>query len=102
VPATAAAMAGSPPPKGGRLTDRQYRPLVEQLVDGPARARFRQRLRRQAWLFERDGDDLSRDLSLATAAHLAQAEPAELVKQPFLRALIDRSVGQVVEAMLSG
>ena len=90
--ATATALLATPPPSSGRLTDRQYRPVIEQLVDASQRARLRQRLRRQAWLLDHTGDTQARDLALATAAKLAGASPAELSKQPFLRALVNRSV----------
>ena len=56
------------------------------------RARLRQRLRRQAWLLDQMGNIKARNLALATAAKLASAGPAELAKQPFLRALVNRSV----------
>ena len=102
VPRTSAAMAHAPPPKGGRLTDRQYRPLIEQLVDPPTCAAFRRRLRRQAWLFEQDGERRERDVSLATAADLAAAGPADLAKQPFLRGLIEQSVRHVVGELFYG
>jgi hypothetical protein len=99
---TSFAMLGTPPPSGSRWTDRQYRPLIEQLVDSGAGARLRQRLRRQAWVLQQDGDAEARDLALATAAHLAVADPADLAKQPFLRRLVERSVVKMIGAMFSG
>jgi hypothetical protein len=99
---TSYAMLGTPPPSGSRWTDRQYRPLIEQLVDSGAGARLRQRLRRQAWVLEQDGDTEARDLALATAAQLAGADSADLVKQPFLRRLVERSVMKMIGAMFSG
>ncbi|MBI4498848.1 MAG: hypothetical protein HY689_13225 [Chloroflexi bacterium] len=98
---TSQAMAGVPPPRGGRWTDRQYRPLVERLVDPQTCARLRQRLRRQAWLLERSGDTPQRDLALATAASLSGAGPADLVKHPFVRTLVQRSVEDVLAEALA-
>jgi hypothetical protein len=95
---TAEAMQHVPGPGGQRLTDRQYRPLIAQLVDPPLRARLRQRLRRQAWLLDRSGDSRARDLALATAAQLAEGAPGDLARLPFLRRLVQRSVADVLAA----
>ena len=92
----AVSMLFAPPPSGSRMTDRQYRPLIERLTSPIARTLLRQRLRRQAWLLERVGDPVARDLALAVAAQLAEASPAELARQPFLRALVDRGVATVL------
>jgi len=97
---TAAAMIRTPPPaRAGQLTSRQFGSLIERLVDGPTRDVFRARLRRQAWLLDKDGDEQARELALATAAHLATAGPAELAGQPFLRAIVERSLLDVIEAV---
>lgn len=97
---TLAATVVAPPPTGARLTDRQYRPMIGQLVGSEVQARLRQRLRRQAWVLERAGDTTARDLALASAAHLGKADRAELVRQPFLRALVERSTRALVGAYL--
>ena len=86
-----------PPGRSGRLGDRQYKRLIEQLVTPDVRETFRRRLRRQAWLLQKDDDEPARDLALATAAHLASATPAELSKLPFLRALVDHSIAHLYD-----
>ena len=97
---TSVAMLTAPPPSGSRLTDRQYRPLMDLLVFEPSvMAQLRQRLRRQAWVLERAGDLTERDQALATAAALGRADPDELFKQPFLRRLVERSVTAVVSGL---
>ncbi len=93
------AMLTTPPPSSGRLTDRQYRPLIQQLVDRETCERLRQRLRRQAWLLEKVGDLAARDCALAVAAQLASARSSELVAQPILRALVERSVQETVDML---
>ncbi len=85
-----------PGPSGSRLTERQYRPLIAQLVEPALRARLRQRLRRQAWLLDRNGDSRARDLALAVAAQLAEGTPGDLARLPFLRRLVQRSVADVL------
>jgi hypothetical protein len=99
---TSAVMAGVPRPTGRRLTDRQYRPLIETLADPPTLAVLRKRLRRQAWLLDRDGEEWLRDVALATATDLANAAPPALAKQPFLRALVDSSVERVLQEYFFG
>ncbi|HZS00478.1 MAG TPA: hypothetical protein VFE37_17315 [Chloroflexota bacterium] len=93
-PQTTMAMLGSPPPRGGRWTDRQYRPMLEQLMPPPVRAQLRERLRRQAWLLEREGDTASRDVALAVAAALPNATTEALARVPFWRRLVENSVQQ--------
>ncbi|HZU07904.1 MAG TPA: hypothetical protein VFB73_18225 [Chloroflexota bacterium] len=93
---TAEAMQHVPGPSGSRLTERQYRPLIAQLVEPALRARLRQRLRRQAWLLDRNGDSRARDLALAVAAQLAEGTPGDLARLPFLRRLVQRSVADVL------
>jgi len=90
-----AAIAVAPQPSGLRLTDRQYRPIIAALFDDEQRARWRARLRRQAWLLDRSGDVRARDLALATAAQLAHADAAALAKNPLLRKLVERSILQL-------
>ncbi len=94
------AVLTAPPPSGSRLTDRQYRLLIQQLANRDVCARLRQRLCRQAWLLEKIGDVAARDIALAVAAQFASARTAELVAQPFLRALVGRSLQHVLEEML--
>ena len=89
---TAAAMLRTPPPLGPDLGDRQYRRMIQELVDEPMLAGLRQRLRHQAWLLERSGDMAARDMALAVAAQLAEGKASELGKQPFLRGLVNRSL----------
>jgi hypothetical protein len=94
------AIAGAPPPTSTRWTDRQFRPLIEQLVTPAVRDRLRERFRRQAWLLEREGDTASRDLALAAAAALADSAPDQLARLPFLRRLVQNSVMQFASALL--
>ncbi|MCL5027123.1 MAG: hypothetical protein M1531_11640, partial [Chloroflexi bacterium] len=97
---TVAAMNEAPQPSGGRLTDRQYRPMIRRLFDEKMCALTRNRLRRQAWLLDKAGDEEARDLALAVAAELAGGPKPELSKLPFLRAIVDRSVdGVLAEAL---
>lgn len=85
-------LPGILPPSRGRMTDRQYRPLIEGLVDDEMRRLIRQRLRRQAWLLDRTGKVRLRDTSLAAAAQLAPDAERRLGDHPLLRAMIDRSI----------
>jgi hypothetical protein len=85
------ALSHTPPPRG-RWTNRQYRPLITRLVPPPERDRLRRNLRRQAWLLEQSGDYETRDVALATAAAMKDAKPADLVRLPFLRHLVEHSV----------
>ncbi len=91
------AMALAPPPSGPRLTEQQYRPLIEELASAWSRAFLVGRLRRQAWLLDRSGDAAARDIALALVGELAYASPAVLAKQPFLRVMVDRGVTAVLE-----
>jgi hypothetical protein len=99
-PEVLAAIATAPPPTSTRWSDRQFRPLIEQLVPPPVRARLRDRLRRQAWLLEREGDTTRRDQALAVAAALAHGAPDQLAQVPFLRRLVQDSAMQVASALL--
>ncbi|TAK35409.1 MAG: hypothetical protein EPO21_06045 [Chloroflexota bacterium] len=96
---TILALDAMPVPKGYRWSDKQFRPLVQQLLDSTARELWRRRLRRQAWLLDRQGDSAGRDQSLAVAAQLAEGQVADLAKQPFIRTLLQRTVGVVVAEM---
>jgi hypothetical protein len=95
-----ALMTTPPPGRSGRISDRQYRALIELLLTPDRRELFRRRLRRQAWLLEQDDDAPARDLALATAAHLASATPTELGRLPFLRALVDHSIAHLFDGFL--
>ena len=97
---TALLMIATPPPVDGKWTDRQYRPLIQGLVDPTTQARLRHILRRQAWLYQQEEAEDLRDLSLALAAHLATATPDDLVKTPFLRSLVERCVLDFVQGVL--
>jgi hypothetical protein len=88
--------------RAGRLKEAQYGPLIRQLVDASTQERLRQRLRRQAWVLDRHGDQLERDLSLATAASLGSATATELAKHPFVRGMVDASVDNVVQGLAFG
>ena len=88
------------PPTSTRWSDRQFRPLIEQLVTPPICARLRGRLRRQAWLLEREGDTANRDLALAAAAALANSAPDQLIRLPFLRRLVQDSAMGVASTLL--
>jgi hypothetical protein len=79
------------------MTDRQYRPFVDALIDDATRERFRQRLRRQAWLLGELGDEQERDRALAVAAALADGRG--LAANPFLRGMIEASIANFVAAL---
>jgi hypothetical protein len=104
------AMQAVEPPKDGVLTDGQYRPLIERLADRETIAATRGWLRRQAWLYDREGADEMRDMALAVARSLGETGPAEWPDHPFLRALVDVSVYAVLtdpvavfeDALMSG
>ena len=96
---TLEAIAKAPPPSRGRLSDRQYRPLIQSLMDPQTCAQLRHRLRCQAWLLERSGDMEARNLALAIAADLATSNSAALAKQPFLRTLVEISLERVLADM---
>lgn len=87
----------TPPPSRGRLTERQYRPLIGELVDATVRERLRGRLRRQAWLLDRLGHTDERDLALTAAAGLR--DRANLSKHPLLRAMVDRGLASLVGSL---
>lgn len=76
------------PGRSGHLTDRQFRPLIERLVPPETRRQLRGRLRRQAWLLERDGDEEDRDRALAAAAALADEAPTPPYQHPLLREMV--------------
>jgi hypothetical protein len=97
---TSVAMEAVTPPPDGILTDQEIDPLVLTLTTPEMRARFRDRLRRQAWLLEHLGDEATRDLALASAAAFAIDDPAALVAMPFLRAMVAASVQQVMMGFL--
>lgn len=89
----------TPPPHGGRWSDRQYRPLIRALVDDATRERLRGRLRRQAWLLDRLEEKEDRDTALAVAASLAKGGEA-LAQHPFLRGMVQRSVEHLMATLL--
>ncbi len=97
---TSVALLATPPPSSVRLTNKQYQPLLEHLLVGATRQQLRQRLRRQAWLLEQEGDARSRDLTLAVSAQLGQAPPAELGKIPFLRELVKHTLAALTSLAL--
>jgi hypothetical protein len=68
-----------------RSTDGRLPPLHAGL-----RGILAQRLRRQAWLLERDGDGELRDVALSVAVGLERGEGHHLQGQAFLRALLER------------
>lgn len=76
------------PGPSGRLTDRQFRPLIERLVPPETRRNLRGRLRRQAWLLDREGDAQERDRALAAAAALVDGAPTPPHKHPLLREMV--------------
>jgi hypothetical protein len=85
-------MAMAEPPKGKKLTNAQYEPLLEALVDPNRRRLLRSRLRRQAWMLDRMGATRERDLALAVSASLQSVSIIDLVEHPFLRRMVDISV----------
>jgi hypothetical protein len=96
--ATVAALGQVHPPVDQQWGLETYQPLTEQIMDAEIREQLRQRLRRQAWILEQDGDDEARDLALATAAQLTSGTPRELVENELLRGLIGRTVVEVLTA----
>jgi hypothetical protein len=90
------------PPASGRWTDKQYRPLIGSFATPLVLNRLRRRLRRQAWLLEQAGHTRERDLALATAASLADTAPAKLVKHPFLRGMVNVTLGHLAGAIYGG
>ena len=91
------AMIVTPLPLEPVRSNKQLAPLIEAIMIPETCARYRQRLRRQAWLLDRVGDSQARDLALATAASLAEASPAKLARQPFFQEMVSRTL----EAMAS-
>jgi hypothetical protein len=85
--------------RGGRLKAAQYGPVIRQLVDAPRRERLRKRLQRQAWILDRQGDQRARDLALATAASLDGATAAGLAEHPFVRAMVDASLDNLLQSL---
>jgi hypothetical protein len=83
--------------RAGRLRQARYGSLIRQLVDAPTQERLCQRLRRQAWVLDRHGDQQERDLALATAASLGSVTAAGLAKHPFVWGMVDASVHNVVQ-----
>ncbi len=76
--------------------------MIRQLVDTPQRERLRQRLRRQAWILDRQGDQRERDLALATAASLDRTTAAGLVNHAFVRAMVDASLDNLLQSLAFG
>jgi hypothetical protein len=96
----ALAMFLTPVAKSRLRSNKQFAPLVEAIMNPATCARYRQRLRRQAWLLDRVGDAHARDLALATAASLDKASPADLAKQPFFLEMASRTFEEVVSNVL--
>jgi hypothetical protein len=59
--------------RAGRLKEAHYGPVIRQIIEASVQERLSQRLRRQAWILDRRGDQRERDLALATAASLIEA-----------------------------
>ncbi len=76
--------------------------LIANALLPDTRARYRQRLRRQAWLLDRVGDVHARDLALATAASLIDTPPLELAKQPFFQEMASRGFQGVLANLRGG
>lgn len=89
---TSAALHHALGPAGNALSERDLTLLAETLATPGRCARFRARLRRQAWLLDHLGDTVTRDLALAAAAAFASADRAAIVAMPFLRAMVADSV----------
>ncbi|HET8524556.1 MAG TPA: hypothetical protein VFL82_15070 [Thermomicrobiales bacterium] len=96
------AMEAVPPPPGGILTDHEYQALIPRFFPPEFLNRLRERLRRQAWLLEREGEPGDRDLALAVAASFDDADAADLTEQPFLREMTRLSVENAVAALYWG
>ncbi len=92
----------TPPPVSPRRREEGLGPLIANALQPYTRARYRQRLRRQAWLLNHIGDTQARDLALATAASLIDGSPEELGKQPFFQEMASRGFEDVLANLYSG
>jgi hypothetical protein len=95
---TLTAMSLADEPAEDEIGDAQYEPAIEGLVDPHRRAQLRARLRRQAWVLDRFGASIERDVALAVSASLLSIGLNDLVSHPFLRAMLDRSVATTITA----
>jgi hypothetical protein len=97
-----AAMQEVQPPEGGVLNDREYQELIPRFFPPEFLARLRERLRRQAWLLEREDEPKDRDMALAVTASFKEADAADLTEHPFLREMTRLSVENAVAALYWG
>lgn len=86
------AMEAVPPPDDpNRWDEPHYRGLIERVMTPEVIAELRGRLRRQAWVLDVAGEDVTRDRALTFAASLANDDQNALTRNPFVRELIRRS-----------
>ncbi len=78
------------------LSKSEYSQIVPAVFGESAREVLRGRLRRQAWLLDRQHDNDPRDLALAAAASLDAAPQKSLNAHPLLRAMIDRALDMYI------
>jgi hypothetical protein len=97
-----AVMEKAEPPEGGILTDREYQTLIPRFFPPEFLARLRERLRRQAWLLEREDEPKDRDMALAVAASFKDVDAADLTEHPFVREMTRLSVENAVAALYWG
>ncbi len=95
---TAVAVLQAPPPGRKGITDAQLKPMVRSIVNPKVRQVLRQRLCKQAWLLDRQGDERERDLSLAAAASLRVEDPNRQARNPFLQAMVGLSLANLFSA----
>jgi hypothetical protein len=84
----ASVLEKSLPPAASKLTVRQFRPIIDALLDDVTRRGLRDRLRRQAWLLRHSGDEEEAEIALAAAAGLAEGHPSELARHPLLQQMV--------------
>lgn len=93
---TSVAMESVEPPRRGKWTNRQYEPLIRQVVSIPVRNTLRQSLQLQAWLLDHLGEHQLRNTALAVSASLVSATSVELVEHPFLRRMMEETVATIL------
>lgn len=96
------ALEGVPRPREGRMTQKQFRPLIERLVDRKTLQLMRGRLRRQAWLLKQAGDLERSDVALAVAASLATAKGPQMGDHPFLKSMVLHSLANLFGHLFHG
>lgn len=73
--------------------------VLEWRLNEEIATRLRRRLRRQAWVLDRGGYARERDIALAVAASLSSALPEALVGHPFVRALAQAAMRDLLRRL---